>query len=238
MKRKKARFFKRHWFSRLYLRVLLLIDCIVLFSLLQVFAYSIFNPPLTPLMVQRWFELKSLHYTWQPLSRIAPALQQAVMAAEDQRFKDHHGFDLVEIQEALDTFQSTKGKKMRGASTISMQVARNLYLWQGRNWFRKGLEAYYTALIELFMPKWRIMELYLNIAEWGKGIFGAEEAALYHFHVQARKLEPEQAAFLAAILPSPCRWSASKPTAYISQRQQDILAQMHLFAPFTNARKP
>jgi len=219
----------KRFLVKFMLFIFLVGDLFLLISLLQVFLYTLFNPPVTPLMLQRKHEGDGLHYSWTPLEDISPYLQQAVMAAEDQRFMEHHGFDIVEIQNAYDHFQS--GQKLRGASTISMQVARNLYLWQGRNWLRKGLEAYYTVLIEFFMPKWRIMELYLNIAEWGKGVFGAEEASLYHFSSKANDLRPDQAAFLAAILPSPKRWSAARPTEYIQQRQMTILSQMHIFRP-------
>lgn len=207
----------------------LVIDIIILITVIQVVIYNIWDPPFTPLMLIRWKQGDGMKYTWRSLQDIAPCLQQAVMAAEDQRFPEHRGFDVIEIQNALDSYRS--GERVRGASTISMQVARNLYLWQGRHWVRKGLEAYYTILIELFMPKWRIIELYLNIAEWGKGIFGAEEAALNHFHCYACDLEPDQAAFLAAILPSPKRWNAEKPTDYIKGRQEDILDQLDHFEP-------
>jgi len=200
-----------------------------MFSIFQVVFIRFLNPPATPLMAYRCLRRKELTFHWLPLSKISPFLQQAVIAAEDQRFLSHRGFDWKQIEEALQEYRE-KGRR-RGASTITMQVARNLYLWQGRSWLRKGLEIYYTALMEFTWPKWRIMEVYLNIAEWGPGVFGAEAAARRYFRCSAGALTEPQAALLAAVLPNPHRWSPEHPTRYIRKRQATILSQMNWFAP-------
>jgi monofunctional biosynthetic peptidoglycan transglycosylase len=152
------------------------------------------------------------------------------MAAEDQRFREHFGFDLRQIRRALKSYRE-RGR-LRGASTLTMQVARNVYLWLGFSWLRKALEAYYTVLIEILWPKRRIMEVYLNVAEWGPGIFGAQAAARHYFGVDAASLGASQAAALAAVLPNPRRWSAAQPTSYIRRRRNRILRQMPQFQPF------
>ena len=193
------------------------------------------NPPRTPLMIIRALGSRTIDYRWKPLDQIAPGLQQAVMAAEDQRFIDHDGFDWNEIQNALEENESRK--KPRGASTISMQVARNLFLWPGGGWFRKGLEAYFTVLLETCCSKYRIMEIYLNVAEWGPGIFGAEAAADFHFHKPAARLTIRESAALAAVLPSPNKWSPSKPGPYLQKRIETIVSMMDRFKPIPPSEK-
>ncbi len=200
---------------------------LVTVSILQVSIIRFLNPPATPLMVYRWLCGEKLDFRWRSLSEISPFLQRAVIAAEDQRFLTHHGFDWKQIEQALEEYQN--GGRVRGASTITMQVARNIFLWQGYSWLRKGLEAYYTALIELLWPKWRIMEVYLNIVELGPEIFGAEAAARRYFGFSAASLTKPQAALLAAILPNPHRWSPKHPTQYIRKRQSTILREMKKF---------
>jgi monofunctional biosynthetic peptidoglycan transglycosylase len=180
-------------------------------------------------MAYRWLNGERLDFRWRALSEISPYLQRAVIAAEDQRFLDHHGFDWREIERALEEYRQKE--RRRGASTITMQVARNVYLWHGYSWLRKALEAYYTVLIELLWPKWRIMEVYLNIAEWGSQIFGAEAASRRYFRCSAAALTKPQAALLAAVLPNPRRWSPEHPTRYIRKRQSIILHQMDWFRP-------
>ena len=207
----------------------LILAGLVIFSILQVVSMRFLNPPTTPLTAYHRLRGKERTFHWLPLSKISPFLQQAVIAAEDQLFLSHRGFDWKQIEEALQEYRE-RGRR-RGASTITMQVARNLYLWQGRSWLRKGLEAYYTALIELIWPKWRIMEVYLNMAEWGPGIVGAEVAARRYFGCSAGALTKQQAALLAAVLPNPHRWSPGHPTRYIRERQATILRQMNWFAP-------
>jgi len=200
-----------------------------LFSILQVIFLRYMNPPFTPLMIYWWVKGESIDYRWRPLSMISPSLQQALMASEDQLFRTHHGFDWDQIHRAIK--ENHKRGKLRGASTITMQVSKNLYLWQGQSWLRKGLEAYYTILLELIWPKWRIMEVYLNIVEWGPGIYGAEAAARRYFNCPASKLTRPQAAILAAVLPNPRKWSPLRPTSYILERQAQILDQIDGFRP-------
>ncbi len=205
---------------------------LVLASLVQVIIVNFIPPPFTVRMAWNHINrlIKAEHhpapeYIWRPLDKISPHLQKAVLAGEDQRFLDHNGFDLVEIRQALkDIFQE---HKLRGASTISMQTARTLYLLPNRGIIRKVLEAYYTLLIELIWKKRRIMEIYLNTVDWGSGVMGAEAASLKYFQKPSNQLSPHQAALLAAILPNPHRFSAVKPTAYVKKRAKHILAEMH-----------
>lgn len=168
---------------------------------------------------------------WRSLNNISPHLIRAVIASEDQRFFEHNGFDWEQIAKALAESQSAptgsrQSKRLRGASTISMQTARNVFLWQGRSWLRKGLEAYFTVLIELIWSKERILEVYLNVVEWGPGIYGAEAAARSYFNCSAKELTQSQSALMAAVLPNPRRWSPARPTPYILWRKQEILQQM------------
>jgi monofunctional biosynthetic peptidoglycan transglycosylase len=163
-----------------------------------------------------------LHYRWQDLPQISPQLAIAVVASEDQQFPFHAGFDFRQIRKALQEPRSAA----RGASTISQQVAKNLFLWSGRSWFRKALEAWCTLLIEWFWPKQRILEVYLNIAQFGRGIYGAEAAAQQLFHKSARRLTAGEAALLAAVLPNPVLLRADRPSVYVLRRRGAIAAQM------------
>jgi len=163
-------------------------------------------------------------YIWVPIERISPHASVAVIAAEDQKFADHHGFDVESIQDAIE--ESERGGRLRGASTISQQVAKNVFLWSGRSFVRKGLEAYFTALIELLWPKRRILEVYLNVVELGDGVFGVEAASRAYFRKAAAGLEPPEAALLAAVLPNPHRLRAARPSAYVQGRRDWILGQM------------
>ena len=147
-----------------------------------------------------------------------------MVASEDQLFPVHRGFDLESIREAAEG--NNQGKRVRGASTISQQVAKNLFLWSGRSYLRKGIEAWFTMLIELIWPKHRILEVYLNIAQFGRGIYGVEAAARTFYHASAARLIPAQAATLAAVLPSPLRMHADRPSRYVRTRRDEILAQM------------
>jgi monofunctional biosynthetic peptidoglycan transglycosylase len=165
-----------------------------------------------------------LRRQWVDLTRISPNLALAVVASEDQKFPDHWGFDVAAIEKAYEMNQHSH--RVRGASTISQQVAKNLFLWSGRSYFRKGLEAYFTVLIEACWPKRRILEVYLNIAEFGYGIYGAEAAAEHFFHKPASRLSRGDAAVLAAVLPNPRRYLASAPSHYVLQRRAWILDQM------------
>ena len=182
--------------------------------------YRVVNPPLTPLMLIREHEGEPLHQTWVPLSQISPWLPRAVVASEDQRFCQHYGFDVEAIGDAIDRYKRTG--KLRGASTISQQTAKNLLLWPWHSFIRKGIEAYVTLWIELLWPKSRIMEVYLNVIELGPGAYGAEAAAEMHFHKHAAALTRHEAALLAAILPNPRRLSADRPSAYVEGRARTI----------------
>ncbi|GGK03166.1 monofunctional biosynthetic peptidoglycan transglycosylase [Pseudomonas matsuisoli] len=187
-------------------------------------------PPGTALMVERkvasWTSSEpiDLQREWRAWDGISDSLKMAVIAGEDQHFPSHWGFDLPAIRAAL--LHNQDGGSVRGASTISQQVAKNLFLWSGRSWLRKGLEAWFTVLIETLWSKERILEVYLNSVEWGPGIFGAEAAARHHFGVGADQLSAAQSARLAAVLPNPLRWSASRPSAYVLQRSSWISRQM------------
>jgi monofunctional biosynthetic peptidoglycan transglycosylase len=184
-------------------------------------AYAFFDPPGTVLMMQRAAQGESIRHRPVPISRMSPHVVRSVIAAEDANFCTHDGFDIEAIQDAMDS--NARGRRTRGASTISQQVAKNLFLWPERSWIRKGFETYFTVLIEFMWPKRRIMEAYLNAAEWGDGVFGIEAAAQARFGVSAEELSPLQAARLAAVLPSPNRWRADSPGPYVRRRSASIV---------------
>ena len=165
-----------------------------------------------------------VRYQWRSADRISRHLPIALVAAEDQDFPQHHGFDLKAIEKAR--ANNARGRKLRGASTISQQLAKNLFLWQGRSYLRKGLEAWYTLLIEATWPKPRILEVYANVVEFGDGIYGAEAAAQAFFHKPASRLSPSECARLAAVLPSPRRYDARKPGPYVQRRARWIERQV------------
>jgi monofunctional biosynthetic peptidoglycan transglycosylase len=169
-------------------------------------------------------EDSEMYYTWRSYSNVSREMHLAVVAAEDQLFPDHFGFDFKHMQIAYKN--NLKGKKVRGASTISQQVAKNVFLWQNRSYIRKALEVYFTFLIEIIWGKQRILEVYVNVAEMGKNTFGAEAAAQRYFDKSAKNLTRQQAAQLAAILPSPRKWSVTKPGPYVSSRVPKITRQM------------
>jgi monofunctional biosynthetic peptidoglycan transglycosylase len=200
-------------------------------TVLATAALRFLPPPTTAVILERRAEALLRHRAysvdrrWVPWSRISPYAALAVIAAEDQNFAIHHGFDLDSIQQAIDAHEK-KGQRLRGASTISQQVARNLFLWTGRSYTRKALEAYFTVLIELTWSKRRILEVYLNIAELGDGIFGVEAASQRFFHKPASRLSADEAALLAAVLPNPIRMRAGRPSAYVEERRDWILQQM------------
>lgn len=188
--------------------------------IVAVILFRFVPPPVTPLMVIRAVEGKGLDHRWRPIDEVAPALPRALIAAEDARFCQHHGFDFDALQKAYENNEA--GKKIRGGSTISQQTAKNVFLWPGRSYVRKGLEAWFTVLIEIGWGKKRIMEVYLNSIEFGPGIYGAEAAAQRYFGVGADKLTQAQASRLAAILPSPLKWRVIKPGKYVAKRTQKI----------------
>nr|WP_314431096.1 monofunctional biosynthetic peptidoglycan transglycosylase [uncultured Brevundimonas sp.] len=189
-----------------------------------------FVPPLfTILMVKQAVAGHGMDYRWRSLDHISPRLVEAVIAAEDARFCQHHGFDVEAIQKAMEANERAEQRgsdKRRGASTISQQTAKNVFLWPGRDWVRKGLEVGYTGLIELVWGKRRIMEMYLNVAEWAPGVYGAEAASQHWFHKSAENLTAREAARLAAILPSPRRYKAASPGPYVRRRASRIQAAM------------
>lgn len=215
---------KRSLFSTIRRWLIRLILLWFFITLSLVLAMRWFNPPTTAFMLQRMYSQEydaiKLQHEWRDISRIAPALAISVIAAEDQKFADHWGFDLAAIEQVLEDRQN--GKKMRGASTISQQLAKNLFLWPGRSWFRKGLEAYFTAAIEVMIPKRRILELYLNVVEFGDGVYGAEAAAQSIFGVPAESLSNYQSALLAARLPAPKSYTIQPASDYMQQRAQWI----------------
>jgi monofunctional biosynthetic peptidoglycan transglycosylase len=212
------------------LRILVLALLIILITpVVLMFAYQKVTPPITPLMMIRLFEGEGIEKKWVPLRRISPNIVRTVVALEDVNYCQHSGVDWGSFFEALsDHF---KGKRLRGASTISMQTTKNLFLWPGRDYVRKGIEAPLTMLMEWMWNKRRIMEVYLNIVEWGPGIYGVEAASRAYFKKPAAKLTPWEAGLLAAVLPNPRKWSAGRPTAYIRNRAQTALARATPLSP-------
>ncbi len=203
-------------------------------TVLWVLIYKFVPVPYTPLMAIRSIEGDSKYQTrhnWVPIEEISPNLQLAVICSEDQTFLEHTGFDRKAIEKALEN--NEKGKRIRGGSTITQQTAKNVFLWPNRTWLRKGLEAYFTLLIEVLWSKERILEVYLNSIEMGNGVFGAEAASQFWFHKSAKKLSAENAAAIAAILPSPQRYKANPPGPYVERRTQWIVRQMRYYGPFT-----
>lgn len=191
--------------------------------------YRWVGPPVTPLMLLRLPEAGTIRREAVPLDAIASSLPRSVVASEDNRFCLHHGIDWSAIAEAIDDYE--EDGRLRGASTITMQVARNLFLWPGGGFARKAVEAPLALAIDFLWPKRRIIEVYLNIAEWGDGIYGAEAAALAYFRKPARALTGREAALLAAVLPNPRRWSPARPTRYIAGRAGAIQGRIGKLGP-------
>lgn len=196
-------------------------------SLGFVLLYRFVPVPLTPLMLIRSLQsvgsdqFAGIHKDWVPLEEISPSMQRAVLKAEDYRFFEHSGFDYEAIQKAMKYNQTHKRKK--GASTISQQTAKNVFLWPQRDWIRKGFEAYFTVLIEFVWPKERILEVYLNVIELGSGVYGVEAAAQKYFKRSAKSLTPHQASLIAAVLPNPRKFRIDRPSIYVMARQRRIL---------------
>ena len=209
-------------------------------SILAVIAYRFIPVYLTPLMIIRTIgqvmdgETVKLEHHWVPKEKISRHLPMAVIASEDNRFASHHGFDFVEINKAIK--ENKTRKKARGASTISQQTAKNVFLWPSSSWVRKGFEAYFTVLIELIWDKERIMEVYLNSIEMGNGIYGAEAVAKSHFHTTAAQLTRKQCALIAASLPNPRKFNSGKPSSYMYKRQRKIMYLMKCIPPFPEKR--
>ncbi len=219
---------RNRWLRWLFLWLPLLF---LMISMLQVLSLRWINPPTSAFMIERriaaWRAGEHdfrLHYRWQPLNEISRWLPISVVASEDQKFPEHDGFDFQAIEKDLD--RNREGKRVRGASTISQQVAKNMFLWGGRNYVRKGLEAWYTVLIEHLWSKRRIIEVYVNVAEFGDGIYGADAAAHDLFGTTAARLTPAQCARLASVLPNPRHLSAAKPNAYVLRHAAWIQRQI------------
>lgn len=198
-----------------------LIAAFVLSTSALVAALRFIDPPTTSV---RLMSDKPSKQQWMPLQHISPALGLAVIASEDQHFFSHAGFDWRSIKSAFSYNQ--QGKKLRGGSTITQQTAKNLFLWRDRSWLRKGVEAYFTVLIEIFWPKPRILEMYLNVVEFGPDLFGAEAASQYYFNKPAKKLSQREAARMAAVLPNPGRYRIDRPGPFVQKREQWVMQQM------------
>lgn len=218
---------RRRWLRWLMALPLLLL----LLSVVQVATLRFIDPPFSAFMVWRQLEAWGdgdwgfrIAHDWRDLEDISPNVPLAVVASEDQNFAEHFGFDLAAIEKARKN--NARGRKVRGGSTISQQTAKNLFLWSGRSWVRKGIEAWYTLLIETMWPKHRIIEVYVNIAEFGDGVYGAQAAARTYFGKDASALTAAQAARMAAVLPSPRRYSITRPGPYVQRRTQSIQRQM------------
>ena len=215
---------------------------LVLLSILLTACFRWIDPPTSSFMLQSWFAAHSknrddyrLRHYWVDWDEISTSAKVAVIASEDQRFLRHAGFDLESIADAL--YDRIKKNRHRGASTISQQVAKNLFLWPGQSLVRKGLEAYFTLLIESFWPKQRVLEVYLNVAQFGDGVFGIEAASVHFFHKSAADLRPVEAATLAAVLPNPIRYRVDRPTAFVQKRSRWILSQIRALGGAEHLRK-
>lgn len=217
--------------KRVFIFIFKLLAGLILFSVLMVIIYGWAPVPYTPLMVIRYTENpdEGIRHQWVPMEEIANNLKIAVIASEDQNFPNHRGFDLKAIEKAMD--ENMAGKRSRGASSISQQTAKNVFLWPHRSWVRKGFEVYFTFLIETFWSKERILEVYLNSIEMGKGIYGAEAASRAWFNKPAKNLTPYEAAAIAAILPNPRVYKANPASNYIQGRKSWIVRQMQNMGP-------
>lgn len=210
--------------------VLKVLKWFFLLSIASVIIFRFVPVPVTPLMIIRCGEqlfskdkkLK-LKKDWTPIDEMSSAMPLAAMAAEDQNFEEHFGFDFKAIKKAGEYNDRHKGKKIKGASTISQQTAKNVFLFPARSWVRKGFEVYFTFLIEVVWSKQRIMEVYLNVIEMGEGVYGAEAAAQEYFHKPAKKLSNKEASLIAAVLPNPRKWSPVRPTPYIQRKSGRIM---------------
>ena len=203
------------------------LKCIIYFfsiTLGFVLVFKFVPIPLTLTMLGQWVKGGELYYNWEPIEKISPEMPIAVVAAEDQLFLEHYGFDFNAIKKAIKSNQKTK--KLRGGSTISQQTAKNVFLWQNRSWLRKGLETYFTFLIEIIWGKKRILEVYLNVCEMGPQTFGAEAASQRYFKIPAAKLNRNKAAKIAAVLPSPRKWKVVNSGAYVNKRTAHIERQI------------
>lgn len=216
--------------SKLFRKLRSVVILLFLAQLVYIFVLKWIDPPITITQLSSWLGGYGLKRDYVSFKEMSPNIRLAVMASEDQLFPDHNGFDLKSIKKALSE-KTKKRKKVRGASTISQQVAKNIFLWQGRSWIRKGLEVYFTFMIELVWGKERILEMYLNVAEMGKGVFGIEAASRHYFKKSAKKLTRAEAAMIAACLPNPKKYKVQPPSPYISRRYPQIMTQMNNIEP-------
>ena len=231
MKKAKKNKKKSSWAKSLILKILKYsLICFFGSSIFFTIFYRFVPPPVTPLMIIRKFEKHEgnkktgIEKDWKKLEDISPNLVKAVVASEDNKFMHHFGFDFEAIKKVSEN--NKKGKHIKGASTISQQTAKNVFLWPNRSWVRKGFEAYFTFLIEVFWSKKRIMEVYLNVIEMGDGIYGAEAASMHYFGKPASRLNAREAAAIASVLPNPRRWNPARPTPYILRNINWTLGQM------------
>ena len=226
------RIFSSRWFR-------LLRKVFIYFFILQLIYIVLLrwvDPPITITQLSNWLAGNGLKRDYVSSHQMSPTIKLAVMASEDQLFTEHYGFDVNSIKQAFGE-KSKKRKRIRGASTISQQVAKNVFLWQGRSWVRKGLEVYFTFMIELVWGKERILEVYLNVIEMGKGIFGIEAASRHYFKKSAKKLTRTEAAQIAACLPNPKKYKVQPPSPYISRRTPQIIEQMSNIEPLEGVQK-
>jgi monofunctional biosynthetic peptidoglycan transglycosylase len=203
--------------------VLITLGVIILAPAALTLVFAFLPVPVTPLMLIRAAEGETITKDWTTLDEIAPSLQRSIIVAEDATFCTHSGFEPEALEKAWDSYQ--RGGRLRGGSTITMQTAKNVYLWPGRTFIRKGLEAWLTVYLEALWSKRRTLEVYLNVIEWGPGIYGAEAASRRYFNKPAAELSAYESALLAAVVPSPRRWSAAKPGPYVRSRAETILAR-------------
>ena len=233
---------KRPWYKRLIRSLFMFAFRLILLSISIVVLYRFVPVPVTILQLSRCVEHFDeekpirLKKDWVSLDEISNKLQLAVVCSEDQKFLNHNGFDVEAIEKAIE--HNSKGKRVRGGSTISQQTAKNVFLWQGRTWVRKGLEVYFTALVEVVWSKKRIMEVYLNVIEMGDGIYGAEMASQVCFKKSASGLTTKEAALLASILPNPRIYSATNPSSFVRGRQAWTMTQMMHWGGKLNYENP
>ncbi len=224
----------RNFFHSFFKKLIWIFWGFVLVSMILVASLMVINPPIWAWKLNRQFFPpenfpQQVQYRWVSWPKISNNMKLAVISAEDQLFLKHSGFDIDSILNALDA--NTHGKRLRGASTISQQTAKNLFLWSGKSYFRKGIEAWLTALMEVMLSKQRILELYLNLVEFGPGVFGVEAASQKYYKKSAQNLSARQAALLASVLPNPYRFHVNKPSKYTRQRTQWIQKQMRQLGP-------
>ncbi len=227
--------FKGGIFKFIFRIIKLLLIIFFVGSILLVLLYRFVNPPITFLMIERGFERKAagkdwkIDKQWMDFDDISDPMKRAAVAAEDQTFLENHGFDFSAIEKAIK--KNEHSKKLIGGSTITQQTAKNVFLWPGRSFVRKGFEAWFTLLIDIFWSKKRTMEVYLNVIETGDGIYGVEAASQAYFHKSASKLNNYQAASLAVIFPSPLKWSVVRPTRFLRHRRYLIMRNMRRLGP-------